>query len=177
MEDYLFPWSNFMVHLSWSDFFKSNLQSLWAPSPGVNRIWTKRNDHAPKSECASFFFSNICPMMAVLEKFKFDYSFAFSCFHLLFPKKVSLKICYNIITMPWALAFFLPKHLFCFFHRKTHWIMSMDNAGLPICLLGTSNSMVILTFFPWCKPTWSWDEFNIQSQILQGLGMTSWSMV
>ena len=27
------------------------------------------------------------------------------------------------------------------------------------------------------KPKWSQDEFNNQSQILQGLGKTSWSMV
>ena len=25
------------------------------PSLGVNRMWTKKNDHAPKSECADFF--------------------------------------------------------------------------------------------------------------------------
>ena len=33
------------------------------------------------------------------------------------------------------------------------------------------------TFFPWCKLKWSQDEFNSQSQILQDLGMTSWSIV
>jgi hypothetical protein len=32
-------------------------------------------------------------------------------------------------------------------HRKIRWAMSMDNVGLEICLLGTSNSMVTLTFF------------------------------
>jgi len=25
------------------------------PSLGVNRMWTKKNDHAPKSECVEFF--------------------------------------------------------------------------------------------------------------------------
>ena len=25
------------------------------PSLGVNRMWTKKNDHAPKSECVDFF--------------------------------------------------------------------------------------------------------------------------
>lgn len=37
--------------------------------------------------------------------------------------------------------------------------------------------MVTLTFFPSCKPKWSRDKFNIQSQILEGLGATSWSMM
>ena len=53
----------------------------------------------------------------------------------------------------------------------------MNNVGLKICILGTSNSMVTLTFFPWCKPKWSQHKFNSQSQILHGLGTTSGSMV
>ena len=48
------------------------------------------------------------------------------------------------------------------------WIMQV----LKMCLLGTSNSMVTLTFFPSCKPNWSQDEFNVQSYILPGLGKT-----
>ena len=35
--------------------------------------------------------------------------------------------------------------------------------------------MVTLTILPSCKPKWSWDKFKIQSQILEGLGTTSWS--
>jgi len=61
--------------------------------------------------------------------------------------------------------------------RKMRWTMTMDNIGLEICLLGTSNYMIILTFVPWCKRKWSWDVFNNQSHILQGLGTTSWTMV
>ena len=38
-------------------------------------------------------------------------------------------------------AFLLPLHY------KTRWTMLVDNVGLTICLLGTSNSMVTLTFF------------------------------
>ena len=72
---------------------------------------------------------------------------------------------------------FLLKHLFYLSHCKTRSTMSVDNVGLKTCLLGTSNSMVTLTCFPRYKPTWSRDEFNIQSHILQGRGMTSWSMV
>ena len=61
--------------------------------------------------------------------------------------------------------FFTPKHLFCLYHHKTYWTMSVDNLGFKICLLGISNFMVTLTVFPWCKPKWSGDEFNNQSQI------------
>ena len=47
--------------------------------------------------------------------------------------------------------FFLLEYLFYLSHRKTRWTMLVDYVGLQICLLGTSNSMVTLTFFPWCK--------------------------
>ena len=68
--------------------------------------------------------------------------------------------------------YFLPQHLFCLSHCKTHWTMLMDDLGLVICLWGILNSMVTLTFFPWCKPKWSQDKFNNQPQILLGLGTT-----
>ena len=75
------------------------------------------------------------------------------------------------IFLEWALAiFWLPKHVFCLSYCITYWTMSMDNVGLTICLLGTSKSMVTLTFWPWCKPKWSQDVFTNQLQILQGLG-------
>jgi hypothetical protein len=68
---------------------------------------------------------------------------------------------------------FLLEHLFCLSHHKTHWTMSVDNVGLRKYLLGNSNFMVTLIFFPWCRLKWSRNEFNSQSQILQGLGTTS----
>ena len=68
------------------------------------------------------------------------------------------------------------EHLFCLSHRKTRWIMPMNNVDLKICFLGTLNFMVTLTFVPWCKPKWSQDEFKSQSQTFQDLGTTSWSM-
>ena len=74
-------------------------------------------------------------------------------------------------------SLFLLEHLFCLSHRKTRWTMSLDNVGLKICPLETSNSMVTLTFSPWCKLKWSQDEFNIQSKKYPDLGRTSWSMV
>ena len=45
-------------------------------------------------------------------------------------------------------------HVFGLSHRKTHWTMSVDDVGLKICLWGTSNSMVTLTFFPQCRRKW-----------------------
>ena len=53
-----------------------------------------------------------------------------------------------------------PMHLFCFSHCKTRWTMSLDNASLQICLFETSNCMLTFTFYPWCKPKWSQDEFQ-----------------
>jgi hypothetical protein len=55
-------WSNFhglieKIHQS---------TKLLGPSLGVNWMWTKRNDHAPKNESAEVF--NICPKRVVLRK-------------------------------------------------------------------------------------------------------------
>jgi hypothetical protein len=38
------------------------------PSLGVNRMWTKKSDHAPKIEGAHFF--NTCPKRAILKKIR-----------------------------------------------------------------------------------------------------------
>jgi hypothetical protein len=86
-------------------------------------MWTKRNHHAPKSECVEFF--NSCPTRAVLMMKKK-------------PPFITISLCMG-------LCLFLPEHLFCFSHRKICWTMSVNNVGL--CLLGTLNSMVALTFF------------------------------
>ena len=34
---------------------KNKVTKPLGPSLGVNQMWTKRNGHAPKSECAIFF--------------------------------------------------------------------------------------------------------------------------
>ena len=73
-------------------------------------------------------------------------------------------------------CFFLLEHLFCLSHCKTRWIVSVDDVGLKVRLLGTSNSMMSLPFWPWCKSKWSPNECNNQSQILQDFGMTLWCM-
>ena len=159
-----FPWSNLMVQLSWSDFLKNQFTKPLGPSLIVNRMWTKRNDHAPNNECVDFF--NICPKKAILKQLKFGHF----CGLLLSssplsPKKHSLKIYYNNFSLPWTLVFstrapLLPLPL------QTFRIMLVDNVGLKTCLLGTSNSMITPIFFPWCKLKWSWDELNGQSHIL-----------
>ena len=43
---------------------------------------------------------------------------------------------------------FLQERIFCLSHGKTCWTLYVDNVGLKICLLGTSNSMVTLKIFP-----------------------------
>jgi hypothetical protein len=56
------------------------------PSVGVNRMWTKKNYHAPKSDCGLFylFIFNTCPERAVLKKFKFAHSLVFYWASLVF---------------------------------------------------------------------------------------------
>jgi hypothetical protein len=46
---------------------KLGLRAL-GPSLGVNQMWTKKSDHAPKSEGADFF--NTCPKRVILEEKK-----------------------------------------------------------------------------------------------------------
>ena len=52
------PWKFSIVRLdgpiSRSDFLKNQFTKLLGSSLGVNRMWTKRNHHAPKSECVDF---------------------------------------------------------------------------------------------------------------------------
>jgi hypothetical protein len=91
------------------------------------------------------------------------------CLHLLFPRKFLLTIflCHGSLV-------FLPEHLWCLFHGKICWAMSVDHVGLKYVFWGPRSFMVTLTFFPWCKPKWSRDKFNIHGQFLRGLGTTSW---
>ena len=46
-----------------SDYLRNQFKKLLGPSLGVNRMWTKKNDHPPKSECADFF--STCPKRAL----------------------------------------------------------------------------------------------------------------
>ena len=53
------PWTmgkgHLMIHLSWSDILKNHFTKLLGLSLGVQWMWTKWNDHAPKSKCYYFF--------------------------------------------------------------------------------------------------------------------------
>ena len=51
----------FMVRL-----LAKSICKVFGPSLGVIRMWTKRNDHAPKSECADVF--NVSLKRAILKK-------------------------------------------------------------------------------------------------------------
>ena len=55
MKDGLFPWSDLIVQLSWSDFFLNQFTKPLGPSLAVTRMWIKNNDRVSKSECADFF--------------------------------------------------------------------------------------------------------------------------
>ena len=122
---------------------------------------------------------NICPKRIVMKK-KSSLTILLSSLAFIFsspPQINPLIFYYNNISLPWALAFFLPEHLSCLSHHQTRWTMSVDNVDLKICLLGTSNFMIALTFFSWCHLKWSWDKFNSQSKFLQSLRTTSRCMV
>ena len=54
--------------------------------------------------------------------------------------------------------------------RKSTYKVLVDNVGLNLCLLGTSNFMVTMTFSSLVQLQWSQDEFNNQSQIYKTLG-------
>ena len=73
MEDGLFSWSNLMVQLSRSYLKINKFMKPLGPSLGVNRMWTKRNDHAPKNECVGLI--DACPKKAVLKPKKWVWPF------------------------------------------------------------------------------------------------------
>ena len=51
---------------SMARFLKKQVMNPLGPSLGVNQMWTKKDDHAPKSECVDLF--DICPKQVVLKK-------------------------------------------------------------------------------------------------------------
>ena len=88
-----------MVQLPWYDFLKKQQHTKSLGSLlGVNRMWTKKYDHAPKSECANFLI--YMPKKGSFEKkFKFHHSPLFSwttCLHFLL--NVSKLWLANILT-------------------------------------------------------------------------------
>ena len=105
LEDGLFAWFDLMVQLPWSDFLKNQFTKPLGPSLGVNWIWIKRNDHAPKSECVDLFFFNV-------QKGQFwknsSLTILLSSLVFIFSSRnyIPLSFYYNNISLPWALAFF-----------------------------------------------------------------------
>ena len=57
-------------------------------------MWTERNDHAPKCECADFFFIYV-QKSAILKrkKIKFDHTLDFSCLHF---SSLPLSSCFHL---------------------------------------------------------------------------------
>ena len=108
MKGGLFPRSDFKVQLPWSNFFFKNQSTKpLDPSLCVNWMWTKRNDCASKSERADFFIymskkGSFEKKSSCLIIFLSSLVFIFSSP----PKEKLLKIYYNNISLPWALAFF-----------------------------------------------------------------------
>ena len=62
------PWKMAFFHgpITMVRFLKNQYTKPLGPSLGVNQMWVKRNDHAPKSQCVDLF--NVCPKRAVLRK-------------------------------------------------------------------------------------------------------------
>ena len=80
------PWSRTMEEglFQWSNFLKKSILKALSPSLGVNRMWTKKNDHAPKSECADFILIYAQKGHFWKEKKKFAHSLVFSWALLVF---------------------------------------------------------------------------------------------
>ena len=119
-------WSNFHGPISYKIQFTKFLGS----SLGLNRMWTKRNDHASKSDCVDFFF-NISLKTAVLGKKNASLTIFLSSFVFIFssPRKhfiINLVWWYFSTMDPY---FSLPEHLFYLSHRKTCWTMLVNNVG------------------------------------------------
>ena len=68
----------------------------------------------------------------------------------------------NIISLPRALVFYF------FSSTRTHMLPLITKPVGPCqwIMLGTSNSMVTMAFFPCCEPKWFQVELNNKSQIL-----------
>ena len=104
MEDGIFSWSNFHGLIS----LKKSIYKAFGPLTRCKlnvdqeeQPCTKRNDHAPKSECAGFFF-NICPKGQFWFKKNASLNVLLSSLVFIFfpPNKISLKLSRNNISLP-----------------------------------------------------------------------------
>ena len=137
------PWKMAFFHCPalWSDFFyKISLQSLWAPHQVYIKCGPRGMTMHQKVNVLFFLIYVQKGQVFINLLIKIDNHFVCFCLHLLFPNSQK----YFFVLGPY---FFLPKHLFCLSHRKPRWTMSVDSVSLKLCLLGTLNSIVALTFF------------------------------
>ena len=149
-----------MVQLPCSDSLKTQFYKAFGPLTSCKPNVDQKEWPCTKSERADFFL--MYAQEGLFEKEK---------------KRIKNKIMFLVFSCLRLLCLYLLEHFICLSHCKIRWTMLVDNINLKISLWRTSNSMVTLRVFPWCKSKCSHDEFNSQSQILQGLGTTSWSMV
>ena len=150
MEDGLFPWSNFH-----GPIFKTNICKVFGPLSRCKSC-VDQEDWPCTKRWMCWFFCNTRLKKVVLKekKRKTILLYALVFFYSKKSKRI-IKISSQQHLCAMGHWFFLLEHFFCLSHCKTHWTIPINNAGLKICLLGTSNSMVTMTFFPWCKPKWS----------------------
>ena len=91
------PWKRAFFNglSSWSDFLKKLVLKALGPSLGVNRMWTKKNDHAPKRTFLKKI--QICPFSCLL--------LGFNCLHFLLnvSKMWLANLLTTIFTKKWAI--------------------------------------------------------------------------
>jgi hypothetical protein len=177
MEDGFLPWSDLVVQLPWVQFLKNNqFTKFLGPSLVVNQMWTKRNDHAPKSDCVDFFLN--MPKNDSLKKFPsltiLLFSHAFIFFSL---KKIQYKFIIIMIFLyhgplpfsTWAPLLPLPQQ-----NPLDHvsgW------CGLSNISLGDLELKGHFDLFSSVETDMILGQVQQLITNLQGLGTTSWSMV
>ena len=118
---------------------------------GVNQMWIKISDHAPKNGCVVFY--NICPKNDSFEHFLRVWPAPF--FVPFSPYDIGNvweeeKNDENLLK--WHFYAMVPLRLYqekilCLSHHQNRWTVTMDNVGMKIVLWGISCSMVTLYIF------------------------------
>ena len=111
IEDGLCEWSEFMVRISWSDFIKKIILRVFNPSLGVNRMGTKKNEHALKSE-----FVDLIIIHARKGQFRKKKVWPFSCLFLGFT-------CPTHASKSQLLSPMIPQILWFYIHSNRRWIL------------------------------------------------------
>jgi len=118
-------------------------------------MWANKNDHACKNEC-DYFLIIYTQKGFFLENIQIRQFFCVLLSSLVFTSRKKNHEYFRKKTNPCHLPLPFPtKAPLLPLPLQNRWTMSMDNVGLKIFILKTSNSMVTLTFVPWCKLKWS----------------------